>query len=365
MLYHGGMTTGTDGRYDVIIAGASFAGLAVAAQLAGERVLLLDARPIGEGQTSACAAPLATLRAFGLDAAVEQVHSELVVHAAGRTWRYGAIEPYATFDYARACQLLMERSGAAFLQMAALGLSDGAVATEMGPFRARLVVDATGWRAVLARSLDPRLARQIERRIGLSFGIEVNVPYPRREGLHFAYGLADAALDGMVWIFPAGERARIGLGSYRGRSALGGELERLLAHLGLEEPTSRDGGTIHGGYFPHALRPATVGDLFLVGDAAGQCLPLTGEGIRQALYFGTHLGRLLCETLHGERTLAEAQAEYVALVMRRRAGYRWLGWAQALIPRLPRVGLRLLGDWAARPRVQARLTRAYREAFRV
>lgn len=358
------MKTGTVERYDVIIAGASFAGLAVAAQLAGERVLLLDARPIGAHQTSACAAPLATLRAFGLEAAVKQVHSELVVHAAGRTWRYGALEAYATFDYARACQLLRAQSDAAFLQTAALGRSEGAVVTELGSFRAPLVVDATGWRAALARDLDPRLARQIERRVGLSYGIEVNALYRREDGLHFAYGLADTVPDGMAWVFPAGERARIGLGSYRGRSALGEELSRLLTHLGVEDPPGGEGGEVYGGYFPHALRPAIVGDLFLVGDAAGQCLPLTGEGIRPALFCGAHLGRLLRETLHGERTLAEARNEYAALATRRQRGYRWLGGAQALIPRLPRWGLRRLGDWAARPRVQARLFRIYRDVFR-
>ncbi|NIW91899.1 MAG: hypothetical protein GWN20_03100 [Phycisphaerae bacterium] len=40
--------------YDVIIAGASFAGLAVANQLSGHKVLLIDRKPNGAGQTSAC-----------------------------------------------------------------------------------------------------------------------------------------------------------------------------------------------------------------------------------------------------------------------------------------------------------------------
>ncbi len=40
--------------YDVIIAGGSFAGLAVANQLRGQRVLLIDRKPIGSGRTSAC-----------------------------------------------------------------------------------------------------------------------------------------------------------------------------------------------------------------------------------------------------------------------------------------------------------------------
>lgn len=53
-------------RYDVIIAGASFAGLAVTAQLWGKRVLLLDRKPIGMGQTSARGTLVCTLQALGL-----------------------------------------------------------------------------------------------------------------------------------------------------------------------------------------------------------------------------------------------------------------------------------------------------------
>ncbi len=44
--------------YDVVIAGASFAGLAVASQLRGCRVLLVDRKPVGTGQTSACGTTL-------------------------------------------------------------------------------------------------------------------------------------------------------------------------------------------------------------------------------------------------------------------------------------------------------------------
>ena len=42
-----------------------------------------------------------------------------------------------------------------------------------------------------------------------------------------------------------------------------------------------------GNWIPHALRNATEDGVFFVGDSAGHCLPLTAEGIRTALYFGT------------------------------------------------------------------------------
>ena len=57
------------GDFDVLICGASFAGLAVARELAGSgaRVLMIDRYEVGERQTSACGIPTAWLRAMALE----------------------------------------------------------------------------------------------------------------------------------------------------------------------------------------------------------------------------------------------------------------------------------------------------------
>src|SRR5918912_4288620 len=67
---------------DVLVCGASFAGLAVARELrsTGARVLVLDRYEIGERQTSACAAPTEWLRHLGLEPSVRQTFDSLVVH---------------------------------------------------------------------------------------------------------------------------------------------------------------------------------------------------------------------------------------------------------------------------------------------
>jgi 2-polyprenyl-6-methoxyphenol hydroxylase-like FAD-dependent oxidoreductase len=63
------------GSWDVIVVGASFAGLAAALELVGtRRVLVIDRDPVGEGQTSACATPLVLLERLDLLDSVEQVH---------------------------------------------------------------------------------------------------------------------------------------------------------------------------------------------------------------------------------------------------------------------------------------------------
>src|ERR1044072_3972735 len=87
---------------DVLICGASFAGLAVARELraTGARVLILDRYEIGERQTSACAAPTEWLRNPGLGASIRQTVDSMLVHTtrAGKA-RWALPFTFSTFDY--------------------------------------------------------------------------------------------------------------------------------------------------------------------------------------------------------------------------------------------------------------------------
>ncbi len=169
-------------RYDVAIAGASFAGLAAALAAAGgsRRILLLDYRPIGEGQTSACGTTLAALDALEARETVQQVHDDLVLHltpAGGpeRVLRYRLPYRFATFDYGALCRLLGRRAqahGVEFVQARVLGWQGDRLQTDLGAVDARCVVDATGWRASVASSIDPRHVR----RDLLSCGLEAELP---------------------------------------------------------------------------------------------------------------------------------------------------------------------------------------------
>lgn len=340
--------------YDVIIAGASFAGLAVAAQLRGKRVLLLDRKPIGTKQTSACGTLVSTLHALELEVAILQVHHRLVLHTPGRTFVYPVTEPFCTFDYATLCRLLQKQGDAEFLLAAAHGFQGDQVETSRGTFRGRLIVDASGWRAVLGSQLRPNLVR----RDWMNFGLETTVAY-RDDGLHFWFDPKALLPMGVTWAFPIGEFSHVGIGSYRGETRLGFGLDRFLDRLDLQ----RNG--LHGGYFPHALRDPVIGDLFLVGDAAGQCLGLTGEGIRPALFFGTHLGRLLCRVLEGKMSLEEARVAYRELVAARKSTYDLLCLAQRVVPRLPLPLVQGLMAFVNRPRVLQVILALYLPAFRL
>src|SRR3712207_7890245 len=77
----GAERTPLDRDVDVLVCGASFAGLAVARELrgTGARVLVLDRYEIGERQTSACAAPTEWLADPGLEPATPHTFSTIPV----------------------------------------------------------------------------------------------------------------------------------------------------------------------------------------------------------------------------------------------------------------------------------------------
>src|SRR5829696_10437403 len=94
-----------DASCDVLICGASFAGLAVARELrgTGARVLVLDRYEVGERQTSACAAPTEWLVNLGLEGAVRQTFRDLVLHTPGSDVRWRLPWAFSTFDYRELC----------------------------------------------------------------------------------------------------------------------------------------------------------------------------------------------------------------------------------------------------------------------
>lgn len=321
----------TTAVYDVVIAGASFAGIAAAQRLRG-RVLMLDKDALGDGQTSACAAPLSTVRAMGAPASVLQVHDALVMHTPGREAAWPLPEPFCTFDYTRFCRDAFARTSAEFRQAPVVRRDGMRVLTRTGDVEGRFLLDASGWRAVLAGGPG---SRYVNRR-WMAFGIETDLPAKLPSGLHF-YFLPEVR-DGYAWAFPCGERVRFGVLSYLGRTRLADGLARFLSRFDLRP------GEIHGGYLASGLRDAVVDDIFIAGDASGQCLPLTGEGIRTAVLGGFKCGELLAEVLAGRQSFDEAARAYREFADTARRKFRALTWGNIALLVMP---LRLTGAAAA------------------
>ncbi|MGD0198780.1 MAG: NAD(P)/FAD-dependent oxidoreductase [Solirubrobacteraceae bacterium] len=309
---------------DVLVCGASFAGLTVARELerSGASVMLVDRYEIGERQTSACAAPTEWLELLDLESSIRQTFGELVVHTSRSTARWSLPFTFSTFDYGELCGLLRDSARSSEFETATVsGIEDGVVLTDRGAIRAGYVVDALGWRRVLSSAPEPIQPPNAR----LSRGLEVHPPGSGQElelWIDRRYVRA-----GYSWSFPAGDELRVGVGSFEPRDHVKASTLALARDLALEP----DG--YQGNWIPHRLRPATDGSVFFVGDSAGHCLPLTAEGIRPAFYFAMALARELRSAIAGTITREEALARYRAFSHTHALKYSYMLAAQHLVGR--------------------------------
>jgi flavin-dependent dehydrogenase len=308
---------------DVLICGASFAGLAVARELAGSgaRVLIVDRYEVGERQTSACAAPTQWLEAMGTGASIKQTFGDLVVHTPYVTSRMHLPWTFSTFDYPMLCKLLLEQCEAEFETAKVDGRTGTTVHTDRGELEAPLIVDCLGWRRVLGytgyQPTDAPLSRGLEVHPGgASDDLEIWIDR----------GYVPA---GYSWSFPAHDEVRIGVGSFDPRVGVKDPTVRLVRDL------DRDPVRYQGNWIPHKLRRAAEDEVFFAGDSAGHCLPLTAEGIRTAFYFGIACGRELRAIVDGEKPRDDALRDYGAFSAAHRWKFESLLHVQRLIPRVP------------------------------
>lgn len=328
--------TPLEGDYDVLVCGASFAGLTVARELSGSgaKVLLIDRYDIGERQTSACAAPTEWLENMGVAESIVQTFSDLVIHRgqekggrrSTKTYRWALPWTFSTFDYKKICALLKEQSPDVPFEHAKVdGITRGGavhtVHTDRGDLRAPLVVDALGWRRVLSSSPDaiqPPNAR-------LSRGLEVHPKVADAEARDMELWLdCDYIRPGYSWSFPAGDEVRVGVGSFDPDV----KVKRPTVDLANDIGVPLDG--YQGNWIPHVLREATDDGVFMVGDSAGHCLPTTAEGIRTAFYFGLAAGRELRAVVDGRQSRGQALERYSSFSADHSFSFKWLWRVQGL-----------------------------------
>jgi flavin-dependent dehydrogenase len=341
----GAERTPLSGDADVLICGASFAGLAVARELAGSgaRVMVIDRYEIGERQTSACAAPTIWLERLGLAGSIRQTFDELVVHTPHGTARPKLPWTLSTFDYPELCTLLADQGDFEFETAKVDGRAGSGIATDRGELAAPLVVDALGWRRVL--SCDPVYQPPDA---PLSRGLEV---HPNGQSGELEIWIDRRYVPaGYGWNFPAGDELRVGVGSFDPRFHVKDTTVLLAEDLDLPAEGYQ------GNWIPHRLRKATEpGPVFFAGDSAGHCLPLTAEGIRTAFYFGIALGRELRAVVEHKQSRETALERYDTFNEAHRWKYETLLKGQRLLPRIhprllpPAFGVlsrKLVAEWA-------------------
>jgi digeranylgeranylglycerophospholipid reductase len=325
---------GAAARADVLVCGASFAGLAVARELAGSSadVLVVDRYEIGERATSACAAPTPWLHAMGVERSIRQELPCMGFHTPHGSARFRLPWSWSSFDYRELCLALWEQSDARFEIAKVHGRDGEVVRTDRGDLTAPLIVDALGWRRVLGRgpNVQPpeaRISRGLEVHPEDSRGVDLDV-WIDRSVVRYGY----------AWSVPAAGERRIGVGSYEPRHHVKEPTHDLAGRLGV------DAVRYQGNWFPHELRPAAEDGVFFAGDSAGHCIPLSGEGIRTAFHFGIACGRELRAVLRGEKRREAALAAYGAFSDRHARLFRLGFGLQWLVPALPpRVLTAVLG----------------------
>lgn len=312
---------------EVLIVGASFAGLTAARELRGRDVLIVDRSPVGAHQTSACALPVALAEWLGIGEAILHADRRMRLRVGRDTWRVDLPEPFCTIDYEAGCRLIAAQCDARFEEVRITGRDgDAAIGQDGERLAADHLIDASGWRRVLdpagpTPGADERLVT----------GTEDHVPAaaaPPTPGFDFIFDRA-ILRAGYAWSFPSGDHARVGVGSFVREPlnpALGALRERERVGAGTER---------HGGAISCVPRDPVVDGALFVGDAAGHALPLTLEGIRPAAYFGCAAGRLVRAVLEGDLDRPGAEARYAALHAAHLGGYRRLLRAQRWTRRTP------------------------------
>ena len=194
------------------------------------------------------------------------------------------------------------------------------VTTKTETLRAKLVVDATGYRSVLLKQagLDPGI-----RRFGVGAEYDLYAPYCDQREVILLVG-SELAPSGYAWVFPWGRhRVRVGVGIIHPDSNGKPDdyLDRLVSGLHRFGVNLRGAQPIehHSGLIPsECFAPKFAGDGILgVGDAAGHASSLLGEGIRWAIEAGRLAGDIAGRAIKkgdtSRKTLEEFERTWIKL----------------------------------------------------
>ena len=322
----------------MLICGASFAGLAVARELAGSGadVLVVDRYEIGERQTSACAIPTPWLEPMGIRRAVRQELECMSFHTPHGTARHRLPWTWSSFDYRTLCEELWEQCGDARFEIAKVeGRSGRTVHTDRGDLTAALIVDALGWRRVLGpgANVQPPEAR-------ISRGLEV---HPEGGGVDLDVWIDRSLVPkGYAWSVPAARRAA------RRRRLLRAARPRQGADARDRDQARRAARPLPGQLVPAPAAPGHRGRRVLRRRRGRPLLPALGRGDPHRVLLRHRLRpRVARACSPASAPASEALRRYGAFSRRHARAFAWALLLQRLIPALP-------------PRLLARAARAGR-----
>lgn len=316
-------------EFDVIIVGASFAGLAVASKLKGN-TLLIDRKEMGTNVTSACGTIVKFLESIGCESSILQTFDTAALHTKDKEHHITFADEFCTIDYFKFCNEYFKKSDAEFVKAEVKGIDNELIVTNKANYKAKLIVDCSGWNAVLASSVVDGFVDKNK----LSIAIETEIPYEDTLLRFFIDGRIIE--NGAGWLFPAGKNSRFGVGSYGKNPKINNSLKDFVENYGLKV------GSVHGNYIPYTLREPVVGNIFLVGDSVGNVLPLTAEGIRPAIRTGIFCGDIINNIIDSKIKLKEGAQIYKNFCLKNRKYYNYLFRLQKRMHNLPNLKVNLI-----------------------
>lgn len=315
-------------KVDVVIAGASFAGLGLAYHLrdSGLNVLVIDNKEIGGNRASTCGMPKYIADEMAPNAVLHSVKKFYI-----ETPRVSGILniplEYCVIDYRKFCEELFRKSGARFMRAEALDPSPTGIYTSKGFIDAGFIVDCTGWRRALSKG-QPEFHK-------LFSGVEITAPVHEKylDKLNFFFD--KRRIPGYGWVFPiGGGLAHVGIGGYCLHTSLSKAFSMFLKHVNVE--FTRD-GLMSGAVPCTGLAKPYDGDIFLVGDSARQVLPLTAEGIRTALLFSRVCANIIKDVSMGKISLKDGLKRYEMQVNCHRFGFATMRMLQHGVLNAPQL----------------------------
>lgn len=289
--------------YDIVIIGAGPAGssAAQAAAQKGTRVLLIDRRQrVGIPVQCAEFVPQWIFRyaSFSSTCIIQRVE-KMITHLPDQTTYEmqspGYMLDRSLFDKELAASAIL--SGAKIsIETRALGLSSKGLVVERGSkkevIQSKVFIGADGASSSVARIVGQPPLKTIA-----ALQYEVVLSGPRNHTDVYFYKDYEG---GYAWFFPKGRTANAGVGVVTSKaSQLSNLLGKFLDSL-MESKTLQEIQVVSktGGFIPCEPRQKIVlGNILLIGDAAGHAHPITGAGIFNAVMAGEIAGRIAAEAV--------------------------------------------------------------------
>lgn len=179
-------------------------------------------------------------------------------------------------------------------------ISGNQALTDQGVIEARVIIGADGPLSVVAKSL------KLERPPDLCPALST-IAKGRFEPIPKMY-FGSIAPGGYAWVIPKNEDANVGLGY----STLFTDKSLHDFWMPFKNMLNRETGHLNGKMIPMSgpIERTVVGDALVVGDAAGQVMPVNGGGIPIAIICGRIAGEVAANRIKRGSNLEEYEREW-------------------------------------------------------